>query len=130
MYQQGITADINCHAAATSSQDLNFTNVNTTIPVTLPGNASLPYSLVVWSSTATCNTSVYISLWKYFVFTHLTLQGSTATQQYVTWANASGQPDPAATGFLPTVVCPGHRNVSDVYSSFGLSLGVFMSRWR
>ncbi|KIJ12338.1 hypothetical protein PAXINDRAFT_14816 [Paxillus involutus ATCC 200175] len=100
MYQQGITADINCYAAATSSQVLNFTNVNTTIPVTLPGNASLPYSLVVWSSTATCNTS------------------STATQQYVTWANASGQPDPAATGFLPTVVCPGHRNASDVYSSF------------
>ncbi|KIK94959.1 hypothetical protein PAXRUDRAFT_415988 [Paxillus rubicundulus Ve08.2h10] len=100
MYQQGITADIDCHGANIGSQVSNFTNVNTMIPVTAPGNMSLPYSLVVWSSTANCNTS------------------STATQQYVTWANASGQPDPAATGFLPTVVCPGHRNASDVYSSF------------
>ncbi|KIK78390.1 hypothetical protein PAXRUDRAFT_834584 [Paxillus rubicundulus Ve08.2h10] len=100
LYQQGITADIDCYAATASSQALNFTNVNTTIHVTPPGNTSLPYSLVVWSSTAHCNTN------------------STATQEYVTWANASGQPDPAGTGFLPTVVCPRHRNETDIYSKF------------
>ncbi|KIK75814.1 hypothetical protein PAXRUDRAFT_18663 [Paxillus rubicundulus Ve08.2h10] len=46
------------------------------------------------------------------------LQHYTTSQQYVTWANASGQPDVAGTGFLPTIVCPGHVNASDVYSRF------------
>jgi hypothetical protein len=120
LYQQGITADIDCYAAATSSQDLNFTNVNATISVTPPGDTSLPYALIAWSSTADCNASVSFCKHLHFVSTHLTFQDSTATQEYVTWANASGQPDPAATGFLPTVVCPRHRNESDVYSRFGL----------
>jgi hypothetical protein len=54
-------------------------------------------------------------------------QGSTTTQQYVTWANASGQPDVSGTGFLPTIVCPGHVDASDVYSRFGLSSSAFTS---
>ncbi|KIK73342.1 hypothetical protein PAXRUDRAFT_65910, partial [Paxillus rubicundulus Ve08.2h10] len=87
VYQQGITADINCQTAA-SSQLLNFTNTNNiTLNVTPPGSTSPAYTLIAWNSTADCNTSV------------------TTSQQYVTWANASGQPDVAGTGFLPTIVC-------------------------
>ncbi|KAF8841341.1 hypothetical protein BDN67DRAFT_967390 [Paxillus ammoniavirescens] len=99
VYQQGITADITCQTAA-SSQLLNFTNTNITLDVTPPGSTSPAYTLIAWNSTADCNTS------------------STTTQQYVTWANASGQPDVSGTGFLPTIVCPGHVNASDVYSRF------------
>ncbi|KIJ17979.1 hypothetical protein PAXINDRAFT_9068 [Paxillus involutus ATCC 200175] len=100
VHQQGITADIHCQPADASSQVLNFTSVNTTFTVTSPGSTSPVYSLVAWNSTANCNTS------------------SLATQQYATWADASGQPDVAGTGFLPTIVCPGHNDPSDVYSRF------------
>ncbi|KIJ17974.1 hypothetical protein PAXINDRAFT_97529 [Paxillus involutus ATCC 200175] len=99
VYQQGITADITCQTPA-SSQLLNFTNTNITLDVTSPGSTSPAYTLIAWNSTADCNAS------------------STTTQQYVTWANASGQPDVSGTGFLPTIVCPGHVNASDVYSRF------------
>ncbi|KIJ04972.1 hypothetical protein PAXINDRAFT_21748, partial [Paxillus involutus ATCC 200175] len=99
VYQQGITADVNCQAA-TSSQLLNFTNSNTTLGVTPSGSTSPAYTLIAWNTTADCNSS------------------STTTQQYVTWANASGQPDVSGTGFLPTIVCPGHVDASDVYSRF------------
>ncbi|KAF8841342.1 hypothetical protein BDN67DRAFT_534824 [Paxillus ammoniavirescens] len=100
VHQQGITADIHCQPADASSQVLNFTSVNTTFTVTSPGSTSPAYSLIAWNSTANCNTS------------------GLATQQYATWADASGQPDVAGTGFLPTIVCPGHNETSDVYSRF------------
>ncbi|KIK77954.1 hypothetical protein PAXRUDRAFT_834783 [Paxillus rubicundulus Ve08.2h10] len=98
--QQGITANITCQSAAMSSQLLNFTNLNITTPITPPGSTSPAYSVVAWNSTANCSAS------------------SLATQQYITWANASGQPDLAGTGFLPSIVCPGHLDVGDVYSKF------------
>ncbi|KAF8835841.1 hypothetical protein BDN67DRAFT_1072221 [Paxillus ammoniavirescens] len=98
--QQGITANITCQSATTSSELLNFTNLNITTPITPPGSTSPAYSVVAWNSTVNCSAS------------------SIATQQYVTWANASGQPDLAGTGFLPSVVCPGHLNTSEVYSKF------------
>ncbi|KAF9235415.1 hypothetical protein BU15DRAFT_64862 [Melanogaster broomeanus] len=44
-----------------------------------------------------------------------------APGQYVTSANAANasvQPNVSGTGFLPTVVCPGHINGSDIYSRF------------
>ncbi|KAF9235412.1 hypothetical protein BU15DRAFT_77996 [Melanogaster broomeanus] len=100
--QQGITADINCQAADnnTLNLNLNLTNSNTTISVNSPGSPSAS-TLVVWNSTAYCNTS------------------SIAYQQYYTSTNASSQPaDSSGPGFLPTVVCPGHINGSDVYSRF------------
>ncbi|KAF8838096.1 hypothetical protein BDN67DRAFT_127483 [Paxillus ammoniavirescens] len=100
VYQQGITADIHCQTADASSQVLNFTNSHTTLNLTSPGSMSPAYKLVAWDSKADCNTS------------------SIATQQYVTWGDASGQPGVAGTGFLPTIVCPGHKDPSDVYSRF------------
>ncbi|KAF9222450.1 hypothetical protein BS17DRAFT_189880 [Gyrodon lividus] len=56
VHQQGITADVNCQIADASSQVMNFTNLNTTIPVPLPGSTSPAYTLITWNSTANCNT--------------------------------------------------------------------------
>ncbi|KIJ12341.1 hypothetical protein PAXINDRAFT_14819 [Paxillus involutus ATCC 200175] len=98
--QQGLTANITCQSAATSSELLNFTNLNVTTLITPPGSTSPAYSVVAWNSTANCSAS------------------SLATQEYITWANASGQPDTQGTGFLPSVVCPGHLNDTGVYSKF------------
>ncbi|KIK94964.1 hypothetical protein PAXRUDRAFT_827478 [Paxillus rubicundulus Ve08.2h10] len=99
--QQGITANITCQNAATSSQLLNFTNLNVTTLITPPGSTSPSYSVIAWNSTANCSA------------------GSLATQEYITWANALGQPDIQGTGFLPSVVCPGRINeTTDVYSKF------------
>ncbi|KAF8836199.1 hypothetical protein BDN67DRAFT_911641 [Paxillus ammoniavirescens] len=105
--QQGITANITCQSAATSSQLLNFTNLNVTTLITPPGSTSPAYSVVAWNSTANCSAGMYLTSWRCL-----------ATQEYITWANASGQPDIQGTGFLPSVVCPGHLNDTDVYSRF------------
>ncbi|KAF9235401.1 hypothetical protein BU15DRAFT_64850 [Melanogaster broomeanus] len=50
---------------------------------------------------------------------------SIAFQQYVTSTNASEPVDGSGTGFLSTVICPGHINGSDVYSTFGQSFSIF-----
>ncbi|KAF9239491.1 hypothetical protein BU15DRAFT_61995 [Melanogaster broomeanus] len=104
--QQGLTADIHCQPADASSV-LNLTNLNTTVPIYSPGSTSPAYTLIAWNSTANCSTS------------------SITTQQYVTWANASGQPDVAGTGFLPAIVCPGQVDASDVYSKFVIAMQGF-----
>ncbi|KAF8838214.1 hypothetical protein BDN67DRAFT_1023259, partial [Paxillus ammoniavirescens] len=98
--QQGLTANITCQSATTSSEFLNFTNLNVTTLITPPGSTSPAYSVIAWNSTANCSASIL------------------ATQEYITWANASGQPDTQGTGFLPSVVCPGHLNDTDSYSKF------------
>ncbi|KAF9235414.1 hypothetical protein BU15DRAFT_64861 [Melanogaster broomeanus] len=109
--QQGLTADINCQSADdnTLNLNLNLTNLNNTFSVYAPGNTTAS-TLIVWNSTASCNAS------------------SVASQQYVTLANASVELDVSGTGFLPTVVCPGHINGSDIYSRFGQSFRIFTPR--
>ncbi|KAF8835575.1 hypothetical protein BDN67DRAFT_1072350 [Paxillus ammoniavirescens] len=100
VHQQGITADINCQRADANSQVLNFTGFNTTLTVTSLGSTSPAYTLVTWNSTAKCNTN------------------SIATQQYVTLGNTSEQLDIAGAGLLSTIICPGHKDPSDVYNRF------------
>ncbi|KIK97533.1 hypothetical protein PAXRUDRAFT_214458 [Paxillus rubicundulus Ve08.2h10] len=109
--QEGLTADVSCQAADASSQALNLTNLNITIPIHLPGNTSLAYTLIAWNSTANCSAS-----------------SSIASQQYSTWADASGQPAALATGFLPAVICPGYMDPSVGCGRFAIATQGFYFR--
>ncbi|KIK38652.1 hypothetical protein CY34DRAFT_90596 [Suillus luteus UH-Slu-Lm8-n1] len=103
MLQQGLTANVNCQAIA-SSQTQYLWDTND--------------SRIVYANAAAANNSIAgLRLWN--VTTDCGANTSTA-QEYVTIADASGNVNPTANGFLPSIVCPWPMNINQSYTSLAI----------
>ncbi|KAG2354565.1 hypothetical protein BDR07DRAFT_1464984 [Suillus spraguei] len=101
MLQQGLTATINCQAIGSS--DTQYTlNTNNSEVVYANAAAALNNSLAglrLWNIVGNCGANTPI------------------TQNYVTMVDASGNANPSS-GFLPSIVCPGPMNLSQIATNF------------
>lgn len=113
MLQQGLTANVSCRALGSNETQYVWSTNN---PYLIYSNAAASnYSIAglkLWNITAKCDAN------------------TSMMQEYVTMVDASGNASLLASGFLPSIVCPGPMNTNQTYASFTIySQGFYKYRF-